>query len=857
MKMKQILSVLILMMVLVSSTTGTFVFHAYAEDSQIASVSEQRIQKLLRIGAIYNNAEYAELTRNIKRGEFARILVKFIGCNDVLPTQINMKPYVDVELDYPYIREIKHMKDLAIITDDKLLKFRPDDYITVFEAANMLDAALGYRKLAEKTYSARIDILDGVKKSDIAAATLDDIYIMLENCLEIEIFEPELWEVMDEKESETVLDRYYDLEKRRGTVTANPYTGISEAEKNTAKGYLEIDGVSFKSIDPEYEKYLGYTVDFYLDSVNEEILYVIPRKTTKTLTINSDNLLPSNQNTIYYKNDDGKRTKAQLRNYDVIFNKKAYSGYGNLNSVLSGVDGKITLLDREGDKTYDVVFVESYDHYFISAVDMQFGHIYDENNTRIDLSDEENTIIYKADGTRIKMAGISAETLISVAESKNTRGKKIKTVYLSEDAIEGKVSLISNEEIMINGALYKCSDSVLAEISVGIFGKFYIGNTGKIVKYIPVIESGWNLGVVYEKAENFLNTEVRLFTTNDEFEVYSISENARMDKTTEYPNGLKGCEAVYDVLSDGEIIRYQINDNGEIKRIQKADSGEAVGEVVRYANDTGLRLMKSGSSFHHYQNMFARSFGTNSNTKFFVIPTQENWSNEEEFSASPVTFRDDRDIACNYEAYSFGEKDIPIADVLVLKSDAAITVKTNDYMFVLDDLCCVINDGEKMYQLSGVSKGKNVSFLSEDNPETKFNIEEGDILIVQTKVDGTVDNIKKVFTLNTENNTDAYIRQGVNDLSFGPEASKITGPYVYVNAIVTGITGEGISYEYKITGEKAFGFLKNTTFTRYNIDEAGEIEVVPGTSNDIVVGDEVLIMTNYAKPNQIVVFKNR
>lgn len=857
MKMKRILLMLIAITMLVTSATNGIGFSAQAADSYVFSASEQRAQKLLKIGAIYNDADALELTRNVKRGEFAKILIKFIGNNKLSPDKVVQKPYVDVELDYPYVREIKQLKVLGIVNDANLLRFRPDDYITVFEAANMLDSALGYGKLAGKTYSAKLDIIENVRKLDIAAATLDDIYIMLENCLGITIFEPELWEVLSETEKETVIDRYYKLEKRRGIVTANSVSGLSEADKNTAKGYLEIDGVRFKSEDPKYEKYLGYTVDFYLDTKNDEVYYVVPYKTTQILTINSDDILPCSQNMIAYKGDNSKKKKAVVKNYDVIFNKKAYSGYGNLNSVLSGIDGTVTLLDRDADSVYDVIFVEDYDYYYITAVDMQFGYIYDEEtNTRIDLSDEDNNIIYKADGTRLKVAGISADTLVSVAESRNTRGDKIKTVYLSDEPIEGTVAEISDEEIVINGTSYECSDSIYNEVSLGMYGKFYIGKTGKIVKYISLDEAAWNVGIVHSKENGFSKAQVKIFTTENAFTVYTIAKNARADKTTEFSNGIRGNKDICDELEAGEVIRYQLNDNGEIKRVQMVDSGSGSGDNKTYVSDTGLRLIKGGSSFHHYQNMYDRSFGTNTDTKFFVIPTdEESWWNEDEFSAQPVTFANDRTIKHYCEAYAFGKKDIPMADVLVVKGGSEATVKTSEYMFVLNKILGVVVDGEEMYSLSGMSKGKSVSFLSEKNPKTKFNVENGDVLIVQTKADGTVENIKKVFTLNESNNSDAYIRQGVNDLSFGLEASRVTGPYVYVHATVTGITGEGISYKYLVSEENAFGFLKSTTFIRYNISGI-DTEAVAGSINDIVIGDEVLIMTNYAKPNQIIVFKN-
>jgi len=92
MKIKQFLSIFILMTIIMSVAAEGFAISSDEKTNLITTSAERRVEKLLRIGAIYNDAEYTELTRNIKRGEFAKILVKFIGYSDMLPIKVTMKP---------------------------------------------------------------------------------------------------------------------------------------------------------------------------------------------------------------------------------------------------------------------------------------------------------------------------------------------------------------------------------------------------------------------------------------------------------------------------------------------------------------------------------------------------------------------------------------------------------------------------------------------------------------------------------------------------------------------------------------------------------------------------------------------
>ena len=66
-------------------------------------------------------------------------------------------------------------------------------------------------------------------------------------------------------EDATVLSEYWNMTKKRGKVTGNRFTRLEKPDA-LKKGLIEIDGQAYQSLDTFADEYLGYEVEYYLES---------------------------------------------------------------------------------------------------------------------------------------------------------------------------------------------------------------------------------------------------------------------------------------------------------------------------------------------------------------------------------------------------------------------------------------------------------------------------------------------------------------------------------------------------------------------------------------------------------------
>lgn len=871
--MKRIMTLLVFVIMLCQMVVFPMNAQVFAEEVTFDYAREER---LLNLGAIYKSEDKA-LGDTVLRGEFTKILVKFLGKNDILAQRVTLKPYSDVALNYAYIREIKLLKDLKVFASGDRMRFRPEAAITVLEAADMIDAALGYGKYGNRTYSAKGDILKGINKSYSAPAVLDDIYALLDNSLHVEIFDKALYDMKIEHEKETVLERFYGYEQKRGVLTANSNTSLTTATDSVAKGYVTIEDATFKIADEKYSLFLGYTVDYYLDEESGVIIYMEPYKRNYMIEIDAQDVIDSSNTEISYLNEKEKEEKLKFNNIDVIYNEKAYSGFGLLESILPEDNATLKLLDRDDDEYFDVLFITEYKDYLVGQVDSDFGYIYEKNtNVKIDLTNNFDVKIYREDGQRITLQAVKSGEVISIKESKNKEGKVQKLVYVNSEPIVGTVKRISDDEILLDDQTYLCTDEVISKVSVGESGEFFMGKFGKLVKFVGINDADYKLGVACGFSEKGFAVRMKIFTQDGEFLEAAVSEKVWIDKTSAH-GVLKGQDNAVSNIAQGEIIRYKLDTKGEVKTIQPADKGTMVDGKRTYANEKGLRLLTTATNPRHYNKMFDRLFGTDNDTQYFVVPNgTQSWAEEENFHAQPLTFDNDRNVNVNNtsvdyvcDAYIIGESMVPVADVFVIAGGSAVAVDVAADMFVFDEMKRILVDNAEMIQLLGVSGGKEVAYTCEEAVLSASGAQLGDILRVELKANGEVEALTPVLKyssladINKDYETPKakppassvktpYVQPG--RFAYSPTTTTITGANWHIYAQVRSVGENGFVYDSKYDARDNFAFLSSCVFTRYNVKD-GKVEAAPGTINDISAGDKILMVTNYGVPRQMIIFK--
>lgn len=832
-------------------------------DAVQIEVDNVRADRLMKLGAVYYSETAEDLTREITRGEWAKILVKYLQYNS-LYSNIKEKPYIDVELDNEYIREIKVIKDLGLAGSTDRLEFLPKAPITIGDAAEMLANALGYNLNTTSSNlksAAKMRILDGIRKNTAQGAVLDDLYAMLDNCLNIELMNVNMIYEDSELEAgktETVLSKYYDIAKKRGIITANTYTGLSEAAAAVGQGSICIDNVSYSLRYKNYGNLLGLTVEYYaLDGGSGEIVYIEPYKTNTIITFDAEDTDSCSEQSISYYNDDNKLKKASLSSdIDVIYNRKAYSGYGSLKNIIPD-EGQITLYDNDGDSKFDVMLISEYKYYHVKSVDTKSECVYDSfTNEKLDFSSDGKDIeVYNSENMRVAVSGIKKDAVISVAESKNTDGTKLISIYQTTENITGTLISMDEDYAVINDTEYKYSQGFSDMAKAGDSGIFYLNCLGKLVFYKADTSGSWKIGLLYKVLCNTDEDDkimMNIYTTEGDFVMYNVAEKVNVNSTTANPTGVGGDEYVYKNAVPGEAIRYMLNKDGEIYKLQFADKGTTLssGEKV-YQNELSLRELESGTQFYLRYNMFNGTFAKDANTVIFMAPPEEKWDDRNKFYTSMSLASDGKNYSYPYTAYVYDESEISVADILVIRAETSQSISIEAPLYIISSIEQVDMDGELEYKLTGFERGKRSTYYCEKELFDQFALKKHDVIQFEADRSGEIGNISKVWNADSDSSVSAVITPGTkhdNGKSFSD-----TGRIAY--GTVKRLGSDYIEYDVSLDGVTSSRFLcllSQCQYTRFDVEDK---EMKVGSINDVAIGDTILILSTYGVIKDMIIFK--
>lgn len=824
--------------------------------------SAQRAEKLRALGAVYDLAdgESEELAGEVSRGEFAKIIVKYFGKNSP-DMEVTEKPYVDVELTNKYVRDIKILKNMGIDTDSASLKYRPDDTVTVGEAGKMLVRAMGYTIFDEsKTLgmARSLKLFAGVAKSTDDAATLDDIYKMLENGLDAELFEP----VLSSSENlyrpaadKTVLSEYYNIEKRRAIVTANEYTALTAASDAVGEGYIRLGNVEYKLKNTDYGKYLGYTVDYYLDTDEDEVKYITPYKDNKTYEVASDDVDAVTNRKISYTNASDSKKEIKLgESFDVIYNKKAYSGYGNLADIMPEY-GSVCALDNYGDGSCEVVFITSYEYYLVKNLYSPGKAVYAYSGAVIDLSDESGYVeIRNSAGGLASFAGIKPDTVISVATSKNSDGDKYIGVIISEKKVQDSLSAADEDEVAIGGKSYKPTKDFLGQIELGCSGTFYLTHDERAAFYKAEGAGEWNVALVYRQLYDWENDDymVVLYTPGGEFVKLTLAEKAKFAATTQSPDALRGKEYATTQLVVGEVIRYTLDADGKIKEVEVADKGMTVSGKRRYVNKKGLRVLDDGSSCYFRNSIINGKTTLTSDTVYFVVPPTEKWSDKESFytTADGILLNNIYEYTFPYTAFTFGESDVGTAKVLLLTAEIKSANMSNEApLYTIDKISTVLRDDDVMTQLVVFGNGAKAVYYCKPEFRKDNALASGDVIQLSADSKKELKAVKKIV------NADGSSTGGA---ALVPGTKNSNGDWRYSGWLVYAtVTARGDKFiEFCTADAPTDYYIGNMNYCKYTkLDPQEENRTSVASFDDIAVGDRFTAIVSSGVVRDIVIYK--
>lgn len=272
--------------------------------------------------------------------------------------------------------------------------------ITYDNAVRMIMTALGYGYAAQSRggfpigynlCAANVGIFKNVSVKGSDVATMKNLVIMLYNSLTVDMMgnsdiSGNVRGIKINK-GETLLKNF---EKRQsikiisGQVMETPVSSLVGAT-NVMSGRINIDGVVYRVKEGvSYSGLLGRIVLAFVNAdkdSDEKTIYSISQLAGKNKEFKlkaTDIILYSNYR-YTYESEPGITGYIDVpRNASIIYNGV---GLGSANaSDLNVLNGTLTFVDTQNDGSYDVLFIEEYKSYMVSAVDLENEIITFRNN---------------------------------------------------------------------------------------------------------------------------------------------------------------------------------------------------------------------------------------------------------------------------------------------------------------------------------------------------------------------------------------------------------------------------------------------------------------------------------------------
>lgn len=468
--------------------------------------------------------------KNVTRAEFTAMLMRTLNLGGIGGKSSSTLPFTDVDDNDSGINwaipDINTAYARGIINGYDDQTFKPNANVSFEEAIKMIVATLGYSLDVSGTpwygaYLSQASKLGIIKVAQELGqvetpATRACIAQMLFDSLEVELVE------QNEVTKKTILTDYLGYQKDTGRIASDGVASLMVPDVLLRDNEVQIMSLkpvngnyqvhTYRTTNPEIKEYLGYEIEYYYKDDGSGIrdLGIFVLQNVNELTIEADMIEASesnNQQIRYYtETSNGRTMVANLdENSLVIYNGKLYGPSGvqsRFNSAMIPQVGQVKLLDANRDNKYDVIYIDSYQVYYVSSkVASEYAIVDDVTKTgeakklvlNVNDNSRKTTIVNKS-GATMEFNSIGNGNVICLAVSNVANGGSIvQKAVVVNDTVSGSVtSMESGSSVTIGNTKYKYSKaapwlngmaSVLAEPQIQDSGTFYKDINGDIVAY--------------------------------------------------------------------------------------------------------------------------------------------------------------------------------------------------------------------------------------------------------------------------------------------------------------------------------------------------------------------------------------
>lgn len=826
---KRIITVILSIVMMLSAIGVNTSAVESADDTQSA------VQFLEDLGII--TSEISDAGSMISREEFAVYVARMLNI-DVNDTQ-QVRYFVDVENDGYAVGAINALVDLGLISVGDDREFRPQDGVTMAEAAKILVCALGYKEVAEyeggypagySKIAARIGIMANAQNTE-GVLSYGNAFIMICNALEAQLLTVEVigedgtYIEYDRNGEHSVLKDIWKIEESYGMVTS-----VFGATANTSvieeSNQIRIDDVLYTLPNGfDSSKYFGEYVRFYYkiqdSNYDREIVSIAREGRVKNIEIAPKSFKGVDGKSISYSDESGRVKTVELEQTLFVYN--GYPLKSDVSAKLSGINkGSIVIKDGNGNGKFDIAIISDYANFIVSSASN--GMIYDKlGSAPIDTNTYKSCKISTVDGVA-SIADIQAGQSLSVARSANNENieiiisnKQVSGVISESKVADGKyVITVESQNYTIEKSYAQViKDTYLANVPWSTTFTFTIDAFGYVV-YMTGQTSSMNSGFIirgYAETTGLSSTaKLQILTKSHTFDVLELADKVKINDTS-YTDPIKAYENIPGNTSlngnlelKRQLIRYTLDSEGKINRIVTAAYDAWGGNT-----DAGfLQIYDRDKEFRYTRGRLGAAGTFTTATKIYMLPSGVTDFKEEDCAVTTYASLIEDEVYPSGNAYIFEETGV-LADAAVVYYTPTQVPKNRLYTKSIMMVTAVTEklgqDDEIVSCVEGYSNGSKIEVLVPDEFSVS-GIEEGDIVMFDYDLEGNVAGDYTMLCDRSnvyENNKPGWTSNSHHEYLYMDSSDKLSDYYRAVFQLSFGqvnrVSGTGVAWDYDFDGK--------------------------------------------------------
>ena len=737
--------------------------------------AEPETAALLRYLGVINDGNMKEYYPNktVTRADFASIMSGFI--RDTSKSQVEIV-FDDVyEAHYAY-EAIKKMSEYGYMNGTGDNKFEPEEPVEYTQAIAVMVKMLGYTQWAEwnggypvgyLTAASRISLLKRTPGSG-NELTYKKLFSVLDDFIDVKYGYAESVSSsgggfsvsIAANKDRTILTEVFGLWHDDGVLTSVDSSGISKEGTNKKRG-IEIDNRKYWYLGEKAPgEELGYKIEYWYNA-DGDVEYFYKAANNEELIIEGadfDEL--SGSNIKYWEND--KQKSVSIFGCNVIYNG-VYSVFRN--DMLDFIEGRLRLIDNDGDGEYNILFIEAYDYMVVGNVNKTDNIISGKYKSgTVNTDSVKNPIIKDINGKSMSMGDIKENDVLRIVVSEEEEPSYIK-ITVCRKSVNAKAESAELDaempQAVFGGTRYEISDwakslmekGAIPEIKIGKNYKLYFDGDKIIAWTLDESTSDYAAAYIIKCA---LQTgvmsprfQLRLMTEYGDKESFTCADKVRInggDKvksdSEEFINRFKDESGA--VMR--QLIRYKVNSAGEISDLEFAEKFPESGAVKDklYKVSDVLTGVFTKRELYYYRNDYSWLDGTIYNVskevKMFQMPKSAKYKDDEKFySVLGIDQMTDYNTSYDPVAYTtLGEYNT--VNYLISEIDGSEVVNDKINATMITKVEKILDDyGDERLLIKGISGGNPVSFKADfEGYEDYERLSPGDVIQYALNAQGFV-----------------------------------------------------------------------------------------------------------------------